>query len=103
MLSRFDRDALAEAINRYLREEITAFALNEAVSGIGAKSKDETVKQVVAMLWYHYDDVDDHKVVATKGEWDFFQRLLLVLKSDADIVAETGERRWTARQAVAAV
>jgi hypothetical protein len=103
MLSRFDRDALAEAIHRYLGDEITAFALNEAVSEIGARTKDETVKQVVAMLWYHYDDVDDHKVVASKEEWDFFQRLLLVLKSDADIVTETGQRKWTARQAVAAV
>jgi hypothetical protein len=58
---------------------------------------------VAKLLWYHYDDLKDHKVVASKEEWDFFQRLLLILKSDADIVEETGERKWTARQAVAAV
>ncbi len=75
MLSRCDRDALAEAINRYLRDEITPSALDEAVSGIGARTKDETVKQVVALLWFYYDVVDDHKVVASKEEWDLFQRL----------------------------
>ena len=52
---------------------------------------------------YHYDDIEDHKVVASKEEWDFFQRLLLILKSDAEIVEETGKRIWTARQAVALV
>ena len=68
MLSWFDRDALAEAINRYLGDTIAAFALDEAVSEIGARTKDGTVKQVVAMLWYHYDDVDDHKVVASMSK-----------------------------------
>jgi hypothetical protein len=51
-----------------------------------ARTKDETVKHVADLLWYHYDDLEDHKVVASKAEWDFFQRLLLILKSDADLV-----------------
>jgi hypothetical protein len=42
-------------------------------------------------------------VVATKAEWDFFQRLLLILKSDAEIIEETGGRKWGARQVVAVV
>jgi hypothetical protein len=103
MFSRYDRDSLVEVINRYLSEEITAFKLDEAISEIGARTKDETVKAVVDLFWYHYDDVEDHKVVASKEEWDYFQRLLLILKSDAEIVAETEKRRWTARQVVAAV
>lgn len=103
MFSRYDRDALVDVINRYLGDEITAFKLDEALSEIGARTKDETVQQVVALFWYHYDDVDDHKVVACKEEWDYFQRLLLILKSDAEIVQETGKRKWTPRQAVAAV
>jgi hypothetical protein len=102
MFSRYDRDALTETINRYLGDEITAFGLDEAISEIGARTKDETVRVVVDLFWYHYDDVEDHKVVASKEEWDFFQRLLLILKSDADIVTEMGKRKWTARQAVAA-
>ena len=101
MFSRYDRDWLAEVINRYLNEELTAFKLDEQVSDIAAKTKDETVKQVVGLLWSHYDDVDDHKVIASKEEWDYFQRLLLILKSDAELVEDTGERQWTARQAVA--
>jgi hypothetical protein len=102
MFSRYDRDALVEVINRYLADEITAFKLDEALSEIGARTKDETVQQVVALFWYHFDDVDDHKVVASKEEWDYFQRLLLILKSDAEIVQETGKRKWTPRQAVEA-
>lgn len=45
---------------------------------------------------------DDHKVVASKEEWDYFQRLHLVLKSDVDIVTESGTRHWTVRKAVRA-
>ena len=44
MFSRYDGDALVEAINRYLGEEITAFKLDEAISEIAARTKDETVK-----------------------------------------------------------
>jgi len=102
MFSRYDRDSLIEVINRYLNDELTAFKLHDAISEIGAKTKDETVNQVVSLFWCHYDDVEDHKVVASKEEWDYFQRLLLILKSDAEIIEEAGERRWTARQAVAA-
>jgi hypothetical protein len=103
VFSRYDRDNLIEVINRYLNEELTSFKLDEALTEIGTKTKDKTVEQVVQLLWHHYDDVEDHKVVASKEEWGYFQRLLLILKSDAEIVQETGERKWTARQAVAAV
>ncbi len=102
MFSRYDRDALVEVINRYLADDLTAVKLDEALSDLSARTKDQTVKHVADLLWCHYDDIEDHKVVASKEEWDFFQRLLLILKSDADIVEETGERNWTARQAVAA-
>ena len=103
MFSRYDRDRLAEVINLYLSEELTAFRFDEQLSEIAAGTKDETVKQVVSLFWYHYDDIDDHKVVASKEEWHYFQRLLLILKSDADIVSQSGMRKWTMRQAVAAV
>ncbi len=103
MFSRYDRDNLVAVITRYLNEELTAFKLDEALSEIAARTKDETVKQVVGLFWCHYDYVEDHKVVASKEEWDYFQRLLLILKSDAEIIQETGGRKGTARQAVAAV
>jgi hypothetical protein len=103
MFSRYDRDNLVEVINRFLNEELTAFKFDEQLSEIAAGTKDETVTQVVDLFWCHYDDIDDHKVVASKEEWDYFQRLLLILKSDTDIVSESRMRKWTARQAVAAV
>ena len=103
VFSRYDRDALAEVINRYLTDGLTSFKFDDALSEISTRTKDETVKHVAGLLWSCYDDIEDHKVVASKEEWDFFQRLLLILKSDADIVEETGKRIWTARQAVALV
>ncbi|MEI7940367.1 MAG: hypothetical protein WCK27_27105 [Verrucomicrobiota bacterium] len=102
VFSRYDRDALVAVINRYLSDDLTAFRLDDALSDLSARTKDQTVKHVADLFWYHYDDIEDHKVIASKEEWDFFQRLLLILKSDADIVEETGGRKWTARQAVAA-
>ncbi len=103
VFSRYDRDALAEVINRYLTDGLTSFKFDDALSEISARTKDETVKYVAGLLWSCYDDIEDHTVVASKEEWDFFQRLLLILKSDAEIVQETGKRIWTARQAVALV
>ena len=44
MFSRYDRDSLIEVINRYLNEELTAFKLDEALSEIGTRTKDETVR-----------------------------------------------------------
>jgi hypothetical protein len=101
VFSRYDRDTLVEVINRYLADDLTAFKLDDALCDITARTKDETVKHVAKLLWYHYDDVQDHQVVASKEEWDFFQRLLLILKSDTDLVEETGKRKWAARQALA--
>ncbi len=57
MVSRDDREAMVEVINQYLNEDLTAFKLDEALSGIGARTKDETVKQVGNLFWYHYDDL----------------------------------------------
>ncbi len=57
MFSRYDRDRLIEVINCYLNEELTAFKLDEALSEIGTKTK------------HYYDDVQDHKVVASVEEW----------------------------------
>ena len=103
VFSRYDRDALAEAINHYLTDGLTSFKFDDALSEISARTKDATVKYVAELCWYHYDDIEDHKLVASKEERNFFQRLLLILRSDADLVKETGKGIWTARQAVALV
>ena len=101
-VNRADRNALIEVTSLYLREELTAFAFDEKLSEIEARTNDETVKWVRSQLWGFYDDCTDHKVVGSKPEWDMIQRLVLLLQSDATVAMETGPAKWTARQAVAA-
>lgn len=100
MIDRRARDEMADAVERYLREETTAFELDDSLTRIADGTKDETVREIGIELWWFYDDLKDHKVVASKEEWDAFYRLILVLRSDGHI--ETVKRkRWTARQFVA--
>jgi hypothetical protein len=54
-------------------------------------------------LWYHYDDFKDHMIVASKVEWDYFNRLLLLLESDGEIEVVKSGRYWHPLQAVAGV
>lgn len=101
-VNRADRDALVQLIQRFLAEEITAFEFDEQLSELGGRTTDATVKWGVGWLWGFYDDCEDHRVVATKQEWDAVQRLLLVLHSDGT-VKESTRREWTSRQFVAAL
>jgi hypothetical protein len=96
------RSRLVNAINRYMDEEITAFAFDDEIHQIGHATKDATVDFVVSSLWYHYDDCKDHLAGLAKEEWDYFQRLILLLESNAEIDF-VSQRRWSVRQIVAAV
>src|SRR5262249_4022391 len=59
-------------------------------------------RHVVPALWHHYDDCRDHKVVLSKEQWDYFQRLMLLLESDAHLdVREC--RRWSMTQLLAGI
>lgn len=100
-VNRTDRDVLVQLIQRYLAEEITAFEFDERLSDIRRRTTDATVDWSVDCLWGFYDDCEDHKVVATKQEWDSIQRLLLVLHSNGTVKSST-RREWTPRQFVAA-
>ena len=51
---------------------------------------------------FHYDDCKEHFVVASKAQWDFFNRLLLLIASDAEIAVAT-RRSWHPSQSIAAV
>jgi hypothetical protein len=101
MVSREDRDALIAAIRRYTSEQISALDFDEALSDIRDQTTDETVQFATQALWLFYDDLKDHKIVATKAEWDLFQRVLLLLHSDAELVFSS-QREWTIRQPLAA-
>lgn len=99
-IDRQSRDRLVNAINRFIDGAMTAFALDDEIFGILHASKDATVEHVVRSLWLHYDDCKDHLAGLSKEEWDYFQRLILLLESDAEI-ERVSQRKWSIRQLVA--
>ncbi|MFC1735364.1 hypothetical protein ACFL1X_04555 [Candidatus Hydrogenedentota bacterium] len=99
MVIREDRDKLIEIIERYLSEETSAFEFDDELDTV-RDSRDGTVSKIAWELWCAYDDLKNHKVVADKELWDFLQRLLLVLKSDSEIIEET-RKQWHFSQLIA--
>ena len=95
------RDRLADLTRRFLDGELWAFAYDEAVHEVWDETDDPTVERVAALVWYHYDDCTDHPAALSREQWDYFQRLLLILESDGRL-EETTRRRWRTSQAVAA-
>jgi hypothetical protein len=94
------RGRLAEAIEAYLDERLTAFDFDEQITSIAGDTDDATVRQVAEAMWFFYDDCENHNVALSKEAWDAHQRFLLLLKSDAEIRV-TGRREWTWTQAAA--
>jgi hypothetical protein len=99
VVDRTVRDELAAIVERYLGEEITAFAFQDAIDKL--RTDDPTVQEVVFWLWFTHDDLTDHQVVASEEEWDWFQRVLLLLRSDGELEL-TKRKKWTIRQPIAA-
>lgn len=85
MRDRPARDAMIEVIQSYLDDEITASELDDALCEISGATRDRTVSYVCECFWHQYDDCEDHLVVATKAQWDYIQRLLLLLESEAEV------------------
>jgi len=92
---------MVAAIRSYMEDKTTAFQLDEALAEVVVATGDETVADVGQALWFHYDDLKDHKIVASKEQWDYLSRLLLLLESDAEVEVVRGPRRWHFRQAAA--
>ncbi|MEZ6109913.1 MAG: hypothetical protein R3C99_02680 [Pirellulaceae bacterium] len=99
IVDRTQRDEFAESIRRFLDESITAFEFDELVDNY-RDSQDSAVRFVAQAVWYHYDDCDDHLVSLSKPEWDYFQRLLLLLESNSRVQSRNS-RRWSVSQLVA--
>ena len=95
------RESLSALIQAFLAGEITAFEFDERLDPY-RDSNDPVIRHVVEAVWYHYDDCHDHLVCLSKSQWDYFQRLLLVLASDCRIETQT-ERRWSCIQLMAAM
>lgn len=102
MIDRTSRDRLIEVMRSYMDDQITAFDLDEQLSEIRLRTDDKTVQMVAGELWFYYDDCNDHYVVASKGDWDYFNRLLLLLASDAEMAVAVVRRRWHSSQSIAA-
>lgn len=100
-LDRAARTELAATIRRFLDEQITNFAFDEALLEQFVGSSDPTVRFVASEAWFYYDDYVEHLAALSKPAWDYFQRLLLVLESDRQVVV-TRQRHWSWTQGLAA-
>ena len=104
MIDRRARNKMATAIRSYMDEEMKAFQLDEELNRISDATKDKTVKDISFILYFHYDDIENHKIVASKEEWDYFNRLLLLLESDGELESINSRTIWHPfRQTVAAI
>lgn len=101
-VDREHRDRLAKAIRQYLAAECSAFTFDDVIHNICDSSDDPTISYVTRSVWCHYDDCKDHTVNLSKEEWDYFQRMLLLLESDAQI-EETRVKTWCFSQLVALI
>jgi hypothetical protein len=90
------RASLAALIESFLASEITAFQFDDHLDAF-RDSDDSVIRHVVNAVWYHYDDCDDHMVCFSKQQWDYFQRLLLLLASDCRVETES-KRHWSLKQ-----
>jgi hypothetical protein len=100
MIDRNARNELATLIRRYLDEKIKAFDLDDALDPF-RDSEDSGVRYVASAMWFYYDDCNDHLIIANKQQWDYFQRLLLLLESSSTVIQEY-RQQWSITQLVAA-
>ncbi|QDT95858.1 hypothetical protein [Gimesia aquarii] len=101
MVDRDARDQLAALIRQYLDDQLTAFDFDDALVDF-PDTDDTTVQFVIETVWYFYDDGIDHPVVLSKPQWDYFQRLLLLLDSNSTVTVKK-THLWSFVQPVAAV
>src|SRR5262245_39841139 len=89
MIDRESRKSILAAMDDYLDGTIKTSEFVDRLDAL--KTDDQTVREIRFFTWGHHDDLIDHQVKLSRQEWNFFQRLRLILQSDAEI---TGERFW---------
>jgi hypothetical protein len=95
---------MAAAIRAYLDDRLTSYQFDGALTKVAAGTQDTLVQYVRDALWLHYDDLQDHLIVASRWEWDHLCRPLLALEASAPLdVKTTRGRKWTPRQVGAAI
>ncbi len=92
------RHELAGLIRRFLASEIKAFQFDEELDRFH-ESSDPIIRHVVHSVWHYYDDCVDHLVCLDKPQWDYLQRLLLMLDANCCIETEC-KRQWSPKQLV---
>jgi hypothetical protein len=100
MVDRSAREKMVSTIRSYMDGSLDAFGLADAVDDIRYATPDCTVEHIAHALWFHYDELKNHQIVASKQEWDHFNRLLLLLQSDGELDF-TNSWRLGARQVIA--
>ena len=81
MVDRAGRERVFDLTLLFMGGEIGSFEFDDALSKI--ETKDTTLKEVIHLLWFFYDDLENKKIDLDKSGWDDLNRLLLILKSDA--------------------
>ena len=87
-------------VKAYMNEHTINFDFDDALRKTMEATKDQTVHVIGRAIWGYYDDLKDHKVVASKQVWDYFNRLLLLLDSEEEVKRVW---RWHPTQVVAAI
>lgn len=91
MIDRTARNQLISTIELYMNETLSAFQFDDGMGKIN--TKDATVNWVIHELWYFYDDVTDHYIIADAKLWNSLHRLILYLKSDCEIAKELRKKK----------
>ena len=94
------RAGVATLIRQFVNEQLTAFEFDDALEPF-RDSSDPIVLFATEAVWHFYDDCDDHLVALEKPDWDYLQRLLLLLESDCRLERKQS-RLWSWSQFVAA-
>lgn len=103
MVDRKGRDELAAALRLYMTGKITNFEFDTIREKVTYESSDKTVELIGHDLWFCYDDCKEDFVIATEERWDYLNRLLLILESDAHMEEKLHLRKWSYPQAIAGI
>jgi len=101
MVDRKARAELVSTIDAFLSRKIKAFEFDDRQTRIAAATKDKTVRHASTRVWFYYDDLINHEVNLSKEQWDYFQRLRLLLQSQAEWCEVKGKWRWGLPQILA--
>lgn len=99
MVDRSARERMITALRGYMDERLTAFEFHNELFEI--ETDDETSITLRGILWGFYDDLKDHKVTASKADWDCLNRILLLLESDGELRYVPVKRIFSMQQFVA--